>query len=82
MEVFTQLLVHGSAIIRSKAARDVMDLRYVISQTFLASVNTFHFQIYIILTQANNAKLFHPVSLYALASICEVVSHLLIGCDT
>lgn len=41
MEVFTQLLVHGSAIIRSKAARDVMDLSVPLDgKNRACSVNT------------------------------------------
>ena len=31
MEVFTNLLRHDSEVIRAKAARDIMDLRFVFS---------------------------------------------------
>lgn len=35
MEVFTQLLVHESPVIRAKAARDIKDLRYFMFQLII-----------------------------------------------
>lgn len=35
METFTKLLDHASEVIRAKAARDIMDLRYTCTQNLI-----------------------------------------------